>query len=190
MAEEFDSRISIGFSFWLLRYVILYFLNGFEVIGVKSFTESLLLFFFVFFAFFIGSFLNDLIVRGYIFGHLKDKVNGKWIFIISILIYTLDDSWNEGFSVSNTIFSLILELSLTYAFYRTQSIWANTGIHWGLNVCYGIFNGMLGSTDGGIFITVNNPSPSLLIELISYIIPLLMFLFLYAFRKILIKNRP
>ncbi|UZJ78535.1 CPBP family intramembrane glutamic endopeptidase [Fictibacillus sp. KU28468] len=180
---------SLGFSFWLIKYVIVYFLNGFEIVGVKNFTESLILFFFVFFAFFIGSFLNDIIVRGYIFGHLKGKINGKWIFIISIFIYALDDSWNEGFGLSNTFFSLVLGLSLTYAFYRTNSIWADTGIHWGLNVCYGIFNGMLGSTDGGIFITVDHPNPPIFLELISYIIPLLMFLFLYSFRKKLIKNK-
>ncbi|MCK6257104.1 CPBP family intramembrane metalloprotease [Fictibacillus sp. KIGAM418] len=145
-------------------------------------------FFFVFFTFFIGSFLNDIIVRGYVFGHLRDKINEKWIFLISVLLYALDDSWNEGFSLSNTLFSLVLGLSLTYAFYRTRSIWADTGIHWGLNVCYGIFNGMLGSTEGGIFITADNPNPPPFIELISYILPLLMFLFLYSFRKNLIIN--
>ncbi|ULT56909.1 CPBP family intramembrane metalloprotease [Neobacillus drentensis] len=179
---------SLGFSFWLIKYVIVYLFNGFEIVGVKNFTESLILFFFVIFVFFIGSFLNDIIVRGYIFGHLKGKLNGKWIFIISILIYVLDDSWNEGFSLSNSFFSLVLGLSLTYAFYRTNSIWADTGIHWGLNVCYGIFNGMLGSTDDGIFITVDNPNPPIFLEIISYIIPLLMFLFLYSFRKLLTKN--
>jgi membrane protease YdiL (CAAX protease family) len=179
---------SIGFSFWLIKYVIVYFLNGFEIVGVKNFTESFISFFFVFFAFFIGSFLNDIIVRGYIFGHLKDKINRKWIFIISIFIYALDDCWNEGFSLSNTFFSLVLGLSLTYAFYRTKSIWADTGIHWGLNVCYGIFNGMSGSSDGGIFITIDHPNPSIIIELISYIIPLLMFLFLYSIRKKLVEN--
>lgn len=174
---------SIGFGFWLMKYMIVYFLNGYEIVKVKSFPEAVISFFFVFFAFFIGSFLNDIIIRGYIFGHLKDRINKKWIFFISILAYALDDSWNEGFSLSNTLFSLILGLSLTYAFYRTRSIWADTGIHWGLNVCYGIFNGMLGSTNGGIVVTTDNPHPSILIEVISYFIPILMFLFLFAIRK-------
>ncbi|MBS4205010.1 CPBP family intramembrane glutamic endopeptidase [Lederbergia citrea] len=142
-----------------------------------------------FFAFFISSFLNDIIIRGYIFGHLKDKINGKWIFIISILIYAFDDSWNEGFSLSNTLFSIALGLSLTYSFYRTRSIWADTGIHWGLNVCYGIFNGMLGSSDGGVFIITENANPSILLEAISYIIPLLMFIFLYLLRGKLVINK-
>ncbi|MBS4178332.1 CPBP family intramembrane glutamic endopeptidase [Lederbergia citrea] len=180
---------SIGFTFWLIKYALVYILNGFEIVGVKSLSESLITFFFVFFAFFIGSFLNDIIIRGYIFGHLKDKINGKWIFIISILIYALDDSWNEGFSLSNTLFSIALGLSLTYSFYRTSSIWADTGIHWGLNVCYGIFNGMLGSSNGGIFIITDNANPSIIIDSISYIIPLLMFLFLYLLRGKLIINK-
>lgn len=174
---------SIGFSFWIIKYGIEYVLNGFEIIGIKNFPDSLVTFFFVFFAFFIGSFLNDIVVRGYIFGHLQSKINTKWVFLISILIYALDDSWNEGFSFSNTLFSLLLGLSLTYAIYRTGSIWADTGIHWGLNVCYGVFNGMLGSKDGGIFITMNNQHSSFLLNNIGYIIPLFMFLFVFLIRK-------
>ncbi|MBS4174744.1 CPBP family intramembrane glutamic endopeptidase [Bacillus sp. FJAT-49736] len=173
---------SIGFTFWLIKYAIVYSFHGFEIVSVKNVTESLIAFFFVFFAFFIASFLNDIIIRGYIFGHLKKRMNGKWIFIISLFLYAVDDSWNEGFSLSNTLFSLAVGLSLTYAYYRTQSIWVDTGIHWGLNVCYGIFNGMIGSSDGGIFVTAFHPHPSIFIELISYFIPLLMFLFLYLLR--------
>ncbi|OIK16476.1 hypothetical protein BIV60_04165 [Bacillus sp. MUM 116] len=113
---------------------------------------------------------------------IKERIPVKWVFIISLILYALDDSWNEGFSISNTLFSLILGLSLTYAIYKTGSLWADTGIHWGLNVCYGIFNGTLGSSDGGIIKTMYEPQ-SMFLEMISSIVPLFMFLFVYLLRN-------
>ncbi|GGA34561.1 hypothetical protein GCM10010917_19810 [Paenibacillus physcomitrellae] len=137
------------------------------MIGSKSFTEMFLAFLMVILTFFVGSFLNDIIIRGYVFGHLKERIPLKLVFFISLILYSLDDSWNEGFSITNTLFSLILGLSLTYTIFKTDSIWVDTGIHWGLNVCYGIFNGTLGGSDGGIIITKYEPQ-SMLLEIISY----------------------
>ncbi len=171
----------IGFSFWLVKYTIQYSLHGFDITGVKPFPEMLLTLFMVMLTFLVGSLLNEIIIRGYVFGHLKGKIPMKWIFFISIMIYALDDAWNEGFHLWNTLFSLALGLSLTYAIYKTGSIWAGTGIHWGLNVCYGIFNGTLGSSGGGIFL-IEDQSATVIIESINYIIPLFMFLFIFFMR--------
>lgn len=178
----------IGFSFWLMKYILVYLFGGFEMTSGKSFPEIIMSLLMVMLTFFVGSFLNDIIVRGYVFGHLKERIPVKWVFIISLILYVLDDSWNEGFSITNTLFSLILGLSLTYAIYKTGSIWADTGIHWGLNVCYGIFNGTLGSSDGGIIITKYEPQ-SMFLEMISYIVPLFMFLFIYLLRNKFVRKK-
>ena len=172
----------IGFSFWLMKYILVYIFGGFEIIGVKSLPEMIMSLLMVMLIFFVGSFLNDIIIRGFVFGHLKERIPLKWVFIISLILYALDDSWNEGFSFTNTLFSLFLGLSLTYVIFKTGSLWANTGIHWGLNVCYGIFNGPLGSSDGGI-ITTKFEQQSMFLEMISYSIPLFMFLFVYLLRN-------
>ncbi|WP_066307547.1 CPBP family intramembrane glutamic endopeptidase [Bacillus sp. FJAT-29814] len=178
---------SIGFSFWLIKYMMVYLFGGLEIKGIKPFSELIISLLMVMLTFLVGSFLNEIIVRGYIFGHLKERIPVKWVFIISLLLYALDDSWNEGFSISNTLFSLFIGLSLTYTIYKTGSLWADTGIHWGLNVCYGIFNGTLGSTDSGIIMTKFKPE-SMPIEIISYIVPLLMFLFVYLLRNKFVRN--
>ena len=173
---------AIGFSFWLVKYTLQYLLNDFDIIGIKTFPQMLLSLFMIMLTFLVGSFLNDVIVRGYVFGHLKGKIPLKWVFLISLVIYALDDIWNEGFSLGNTLFSLVLGLSLTYAIYKTGSIWATTGIHWGLNVCYGILNGVLGSSGAGIILTQGH-SATFMTESISYIVPLLMFLFIFLIRS-------
>ncbi len=172
----------IGFSFWLIKYVIQFFLQGFEITGILPFPEMILPLLMIFLMFFVGSFLNDIIVRGFVFGHLKNKLPMKWVFLISIIIYALDDSWNEGFSVGNILFSVVLGLSLTYAIYKTCSIWLTTGIHWGLNVCYGLMNGALGGSGGGIILT-QNYSTTFLTEAVNYLTPLMMFIFIYLVRN-------
>ncbi|MFY3791936.1 hypothetical protein ACOQFO_09630 [Ureibacillus sp. MALMAid1270] len=113
--------------------------------------------------------------------HLRGKISIKWIFLISITIYALDDSWNEGISLSNILFSLVIGLSLTFAIYKTGSLWLTTGIHWGLIVCYGIFNGTLRSSGGGILET-QALSSTFMIEAVSYIVSLFMFLLIYLVR--------
>ena len=178
---------TLGFSFWLIKYILVFLFGGFEMIGMMPFPEMLVSLLMVMLTFLVGSFLNDIIVRGYIFGHLKERIPIKWVFIISILLYALDDSWNEGFSLTNTLFSLILGLSLTYTIYKTGSIWADTGIHWGLNVCYGVFNGTLGSSGGGIIVTKDVPQ-IVHLEMINYIMPLFMCLFVYLLRNKFAKN--
>lgn len=173
----------IGFVFWLISYLLSWGFGAFEITGVKPFGESIVTIVLVLGTFFIGSFFNDIITRGYIFAQLKDRIPVVWIFVISIVVYSFDDIWNEGFSLSNTLFSVLIGLSLTYAFYKSGSIWANTGIHWGLNVCYGLFNGTLGQDNGGIFNKTEFHVTSLFLEAKSYIIPLLMFLFVLAVWK-------
>jgi len=180
-AKNLTLGFLIGFTFWLVGYAIRNYLQEFTITGVQPFPQLLLSFIMILLTFFIGSFLNDIIVRGYVFGHLRGKISMKWIFLISITIYTLDDSWNEGISLSNILFSLVIGLSLTFAIYKTGSLWLTTGIHWGLNVCYGIFNGTLGSSGGGILET-QALSSTFMIEAVSYIVPLFMFLLIYLVR--------
>lgn len=177
----------IGFSFWLIKYLLVYLFGGFEITGGKPFPEIIVSLLMVMLTFLVGSFLNDIITRGYIFGHLKERIPMKWVFSISLILYVLDDSWNEGFSKTNMLFSLILGLSLTFAIYKTDTLWADTGIHWGLNVCYGIFNGTLGSSNGGIILTKDEPQ-SMTLEMISYIVPLFMFLFVYLLRNKFVRK--
>lgn len=172
----------IGFSFWMINYAIQYLLHGFDVTGIKPFPQSLLTLIMILLTFFVGSLINDIIVRGYVFGHLKGKIPMKWVFLISIVIYALDDSWNEGFSLRNIVFSLVLGLSFTYAIYKTGSIWLTTGLHWGLNVCYGIYHGTIGSSGGGILLT-QAQSSTFYTESFNYLIPLLMFLFIFLLRN-------
>ncbi|MFS0862371.1 CPBP family intramembrane glutamic endopeptidase [Fredinandcohnia sp. 179-A 10B2 NHS] len=141
----------IGAFFWTILFGSYIALGKYEILGFKSINESVFPMFAVLFGFGTGSLINDMLTRGLVFHHFKDKLSVPTVFVISILLYAFDDVWYAGFSIQNTIFSIVLGLSLTYVFYKTNSIWVNTGIHFGLNVVYGLFYGVSGKPGDGIF---------------------------------------
>ncbi|MFC0189614.1 CPBP family intramembrane glutamic endopeptidase [Fictibacillus aquaticus] len=176
--RNFTKGFAVGFLFWCVYFGGLIIHGDISVIGVKPLSENLMTFSITAFGFFMGSFINDIIVRGYVIGHLRDGIPLVLAGTISVAVYTLDDAWHAGFSWNNTLFSIILGISLTLAFIRSGSIWANTGIHYGLNMCYGLFFGLVGSEDGGLLIVkerqIGNFDDILLIA-----VAVLMVLFIY-----------
>jgi membrane protease YdiL (CAAX protease family) len=150
----------IGFSFWAVLFSLYFQLGKYEFIGFGPLLNAAANFLVILVGFGLGSLINDMIIRGYIINQLKGKIPLSVIFTISLIIYTFDDIWNAGFSVQNTIFSFALGLSLTYSFIKANSIWLNTGIHFGLNVLYGLFFGVSQQIGGGIFLFKENSTSS------------------------------
>jgi hypothetical protein len=166
---------SIGFCFWGILFALYFVLGRYEFEGFNPLSVSLRNIFVVIIGYGLGSLINDMIVRGYLINRLKGKFSLTTIFTLSILVYALDDIWFAGFSIQNTIFSAALGLSLTYSFIKANSIWLNTGIHYGLNVLYGLFFGVSQQAGGGIFLFSEGSSPGILSFWLSTIISILMF---------------
>ncbi len=169
--------IFIGFGFWMVWYGLEFWAGTMNFFGIKPPSELFMPVVEILIGFFMGSLINDLLIRGYVMNLLKGKLPIALVFAISILIYALDDYWYAGFSLSNILFSIILGLSLTLAFYKTGSIWANTGIHYGLNIAYGLFYGIAGKAGSGIFIIEETGKATALTNLLPFIVPGIMFIF-------------
>lgn len=135
--------------------------------------------------FFLGSIINDLITRGFVIHSLAGKLPPFFIAIISITLYALDDFWNGDVTFLNFVFSLILGCSLTYSFYQSGSVWADTGIHFGLNVSYGLLYGLNGKSGGGLLMITEGKINPLLNNTILLATTSLLFLvvFLYYWKK-------
>jgi membrane protease YdiL (CAAX protease family) len=187
--KNFFYSYLIGFGFWMIWYGIEFYIGHLEFVGFKQVPEVIMPAIEVLVGFFVGSLINDLIVRGYVMNLLIGKIHIVLVFIISILIYAFDDIWYAGFSLSNTIFSILLGLSLTFAFYRTGSIWADTGIHYGLNTAYGLLYGLVGNTSDAVFIIKEVHDGSVFSTLLSYIIPSLMFIVVLSTLRIYKKTK-
>lgn len=175
--KNFFISFLIGFGFWMVMFLIQFSVGELKFIGVHSPSNLLMPIVEVFIGYLVGSLINDLIIRGYVINILKGKIHIVWVFIISISIYALDDYWYAGFSLSNMVFSFILGLSLTFAYFKTGSIWADTGLHYGLNIAYGLFFGLVGNTGSALFIVQETGHVTTFSILLHYFVPASMFLF-------------
>ncbi|MFD2443938.1 CPBP family intramembrane glutamic endopeptidase [Bacillus sp. CGMCC 1.16607] len=181
-ARNFILSFLIGFSFWVLLNGYYFLIGEYTFVGVnKRFFGMPLLEVIV--GYLLGSIINDIMIRGYLITLLKDKLSMKWVLSISITVYALEDFWYAGFSLDNIIFSIVLGFSLTYAFYKTGSIWANTGIHFGLNMVYGLLFGQMGKPNSSLLIINESSKEFLLSQIVDLAVPFMMFLFmLWAIR--------
>lgn len=190
--KHFLVSFAIGFTCWTFLYLTYWQLGKFEIIGIKTGFSAFSTLVQVLVGFFLGSFINDIITRGYILNLLKGKISPFLIATISISIYAIDDFWNGDLSLMNFIFSIILGCSFTYAFLKTGSIWANTGIHFGLNVGYGMIYGLSGQYGGGIILTekgeINPLVNNIVVLTAASIVFVLVFLYYRKKDKIIASN--
>ncbi|CAM4413008.1 CPBP family intramembrane metalloprotease [Paenibacillus alkaliterrae] len=179
-------NLRIGFIYgagiWAVMYALLGVFGDFQVIGFKKPPEAVIFLIEAFAGIFLISLINDLIVRGFVFAHLKGKIPSVALLLLSAVIYALDDVWLAGFSIQNTVFSVILGLSLGYVLLKSGSIWMNTGIHWGLNMMYSFVYGIPGREDAkGLLLT--NPAgagDSFLLDNAHIFAAILLFIIIFA----------
>lgn len=181
--KYFTVSFIIGFSIWALMYIAYWIFGKFEITGIKTGFEALSIFVQVLVGFFFGSLINDLITRGFVINVLKNQFSTGFIFLISVTIYALDDFWNGEFTSLNLTFSILLGCSLTYSYLKTNSIWADTGLHFGLNVAYGMVYGLVGKEGGGIMVITGNEFPSLSNNLILLTTATFLFLIVYLYYR-------
>ncbi len=84
---------------------------------------------------FFPSLAEDLLTRGYLFGHLRSLKPMAWI-LVSALVYVLNHIWrlNEGLPVLSYLF--LLGVVLACCVIVKKSLWLAFGIHWGANIAY------------------------------------------------------
>ncbi|MBD2871328.1 CPBP family intramembrane glutamic endopeptidase [Paenibacillus arenilitoris] len=172
--------IAYGSVLWAMMYTLLWLFGDFRVTGVKAAPEAVILLIEALAVMFLGSLINDLIVRGYVFAHLKGKMRAGLLLLLSSAIYAADDVWLAGFSMQNAIFSMILGLSLGYALLETGSIWLSTGIHWGLNAMYCLVHGIPGREEAkGLLLAEQGTSGASMLDNAHIIAAALLFIALF-----------
>lgn len=88
---------------------------------------------------FFPSIAEDILTRGYFYGHLKFLKPAIWI-LLSATIYVLNHIWrlNEGIPVLSYLFLLGLVLAISVL--AKRSLWLALGIHWGANIAFELSN--------------------------------------------------
>lgn len=151
--------ISVGSAVWVLLTMAELFLGSLQFIkwqgaGTGSWIAVQALVVAV-----LGSATNDLLTRGYVFGHFQNRLPAFIIILLSTALYIADDIWLEGWSMHNNLFSLLLGLAFAISVICLQSIWMNMGTHVGLNFIYYLVYGFGNDTmHFGIFVSTSQVS--------------------------------
>jgi hypothetical protein len=137
----------VGALMFFLKYLSYYALGMFTISGWMNAGYIAQMLITAFVAMFFASVINDCLIRGYWLAFCNRKGYIQWYIVLVTILYAVDDAWNEGLEVSNTVYSLVLGLSLAYSVYKTRSIWMSIGLHWGSNV---LFRAMYGFNNQGV----------------------------------------
>lgn len=100
----------------------------------------------------VPSLAEDILTRGYLFGHLKGKLGDKSWVLLSATVFYLNHIWrlDDGLAVFAYLF--LMGLLLAWAVVYTRSLWLAFGLHWGFNIWYQSTVGILSTN------TVNGPA--------------------------------
>lgn len=89
---------------------------------------------------------EDILTRGYLFGHLFVKMKPWHWVLLSAGIYVLNHIWRLSDDPSVLVYLFILGIVLAYTVWKTRSLWLAFGIHWGANIAFESTNGLVNTT--------------------------------------------
>lgn len=85
---------------------------------------------------FFPSIAEDILTRGYLYGHLFSKMRPWHWVLLSAVVYVLNHIWRLTENPSVLVYLFILGLVLAFTVWKTKALWLALGIHWGANIAF------------------------------------------------------
>lgn len=82
------------------------------------------------------SIAEDILTRGYLYGHLSQKMKPALWILVSAAVYVLNHIWRLNDDLSVLTYLFILGLVLALVVWQTKALWLAFGIHWGANIAF------------------------------------------------------
>jgi len=129
-----------GIAFFLLSEWLATKTGYEKLIAVKPFPAIIRILPLTLLMTFFPSIAEDILTRGYLYGHLQRISKSLTFILLSAAFYVLNHIWRltEGLPVLSYLF--ILGLALAWALSFTRSLWLTLGIHWGANIAFEMMN--------------------------------------------------
>lgn len=89
---------------------------------------------------FFPSIAEDILTRGYLYGHLQKFLKPTVFILSSALFYVLNHIWRLTEGVHVLFYLFVLGLVLAWALFYTKSLWLTLGLHWGANISFEMIN--------------------------------------------------
>jgi len=91
----------------------------------------------------IPSIDEDILTRGYLWGHLSNWLPKWGWIIISAAAFLLNHIWRLNDGPAVLVYIFLMGLTLAYTVWQTRSLWLAFGIHWGSNLAFESSNAFL-----------------------------------------------
>lgn len=153
------SHLLIGTLLGITVYAVPFFLG--LALGIESVTEipnfgviingSLPFAFGVLFS----SFSEDILTRGLIFAHLKDKFPAKWLILISALVYLLNHIYRLTDGPETWLYLFLLGVIFMIPLVITKNIWLTGMMHWAGNLFFFVTHNVITTETRESFISSN-----------------------------------
>lgn len=82
------------------------------------------------------SFSEDILTRGLIFTHFKDKINTTFLIILSSTIYLLNHIYRLGDGIDVLLYLFLLGIIFFIPLLNTKKLWITGSMHWAGNVFF------------------------------------------------------
>lgn len=115
--------------------------SGYEqLVSVKGFAAIVKLLPVTLLMTFFPSIAEDILTRGYLYGHLEKVLRPAVFVLVSAAFYVLNHIWRLGQGAPVLSYLFILGIALALALVFTNSLWLTLGIHWGSNIAFEMVN--------------------------------------------------
>ncbi len=85
---------------------------------------------------FFPSIAEDILTRGYLYGHLFSKMKPWYWVLLSAVVYVLNHIWRLTENPAVLVYLFLLGVVLAFTVWKTGSLWLALGIHWGANIAF------------------------------------------------------
>ena len=129
-----------GISFFLLSEWITVKAGYEKLLSLKNFSAIAQLLPLTLLMTFFPSIAEDILTRGYLYGHLKNILKPWTLILVSSLFYVLNHIWRLGEGIDVLSYLFVLGLALAWALCYTKSLWLTLGMHWKANISFEMIN--------------------------------------------------
>lgn len=173
VAEHLLPGIAMGVLLYALYYFISLACGSEEIVDIPNSFETVFSFLVFCFGCIFSSLSEDILTRGYVWHHLKNKTGSLLLVIISATIFLLNHIYKFTEGPERMIYIFLLGMLFFIPLVLTKRLWFTAGMHWAGNSFFYFTHGVL-TTD----VVANHLSPNYILAICSIImIPVNYFVF-------------
>ncbi|HNV27508.1 MAG TPA: CPBP family intramembrane metalloprotease [Cyclobacteriaceae bacterium] len=103
----------------------------------------------------LSSFSEDILTRGLVYAHFKNKLQPIWLVSLSAIVYVLNHIYRLGDGIEPILYLFLLGVIFFIPLLRTKNLWLTGFMHWSGNTFFFIFHNVIQTESSSDLISPN-----------------------------------